>query len=117
MSAFTLYGIPSCDSCRKAQAALKAAGHSVVFRDIRAEPLADDTRAAFLQAFGDALINRASTTWRALDAATRAQAPEALLAQYPTLMKRPVIRGEGGALWLGWSAKVQEAVLAPKAMP
>jgi arsenate reductase-like glutaredoxin family protein len=34
-----LYGIPTCDTCRKARAALEAAGHAVQVRDVRAEPL------------------------------------------------------------------------------
>ena len=102
-----LYGIPTCDTCRKAQKALMAAGHEVSFRDVRAEPLTDAERAEFLAAFGERLINRASTTWRGLDAAERAQNPEVLLAAHPTLMKRPVIRG--AALTLGWDKLAQAA--------
>lgn len=95
-----LYGLKSCDSCRKAGRLLAAAGHAVVFRDVRAEPLTPAERAEFLAAFGPALINRASATWRGLDAAAREAAPEALLAAHPALMKRPVIRA-GAALHLG----------------
>ena len=62
-----LYGIPTCDTCRKAQKALVAAGHEITFRDVRAAPLTAAERAEFLSAFGDSLLNRASTTWRALD--------------------------------------------------
>lgn len=36
-----LYGIPTCDSCKKAQKALEAAGHVVQFRDIRKNPLTE----------------------------------------------------------------------------
>ena len=72
-------------------------------------PNAED-RARFLEAFGEALINRASTTWRGLDAGEREKSPEALLAAHPTLMKRPVI-ARGEKLWLGWSKAVQGDVL------
>lgn len=109
-----LYGIPTCDTCRKACAALAAAGHAVTFRDIRAEPLDSDEWAEFLAAFGDALINRASATWRGLDSRARARALAGagaeLLAAHPALMKRPVIRA-GGRLLLGWTAEVRAAVL------
>ena len=105
-----LYGIPNCDTCRKARAALVAAGHDVVFRDIRTEPLSADERGEFLAQFGPALINRASTTWRGLDEAARSASEEALLAAHPTLMKRPVIRS-GGKLHLGWKGDVQAALL------
>ena len=36
-----LYGIPTCDTCKKALKALKDEGHEVIFRDIRAEPLSE----------------------------------------------------------------------------
>ncbi len=105
-----LYGIPSCDTCRKARAALAAAGHAVTFRDVRADPLDATERAEILAAFGEAAINRASATWRGLDAAARTAGAAALLAAHPALMKRPVIRaGEG--LHLGWTAEVRAALL------
>ncbi len=105
-----LYGLKTCDTCRKALKALEAAGHDVTFRDVRAEPLSAEDIAKFHAAFGDKLINRASTTWRGLDEAERAKSPKALLAQHPTLMKRPVIEA-GGSLYLGWKADVQSALL------
>ncbi|WP_413876154.1 arsenate reductase family protein [Albidovulum sp.] len=112
-----LYGIPNCDTCRMARAALAAAGHAVTFRDIRAEPLNRAERAEFLAAFGDGLINRASATWRGLDSQARAaagagaaMAAAEVLAAHPTLMRRPVIRA-GGRLHLGWTAETRAALL------
>ncbi|RWR14340.1 arsenate reductase family protein [Paenirhodobacter populi] len=101
-----LYGIPTCDTCRKAKKALEAAGQAVTFRDVRAEPLTPDEIGTFLAAFGDRLVNRASTTWRGLSETERAETPEALLAAHPALMKRPVLRS-GDRLTLGWDAKTQ----------
>ena len=106
-----LYGIKSCDTCRKALKALSEAGRDVVFRDVRAEPLTEAEIASFHAAFGERLINRASTTWRSLGEAERAAPPEALLASHPTLMKRPVIDRDG-SLTLGWGKDVQVALLA-----
>lgn len=101
-----LYGIATCDTCKKAQKALTAAGHSVTFRDVRATPLTEAEIAEFVTAFGDAIINRQSTTWRGLSDFLRMSEPEAQLAAQPTLMKRPVIRSDAG-LTLGWDADVQ----------
>lgn len=98
-----LYGLPSCDTCRKAKKALLAAGHEVVLRDVRAEPLSGDQIAGFLAAFGDKLINRKSTTWRQLSEDERASEPAALLAAHPALMKRPVVVA-GDRQTLGWDA-------------
>ncbi|PYF10214.1 arsenate reductase-like glutaredoxin family protein [Rhodobacter viridis] len=104
-----VYGIKTCGTVQKALAALTAAGKAPVLRDIRKEPLTADERAEFIAAFGEKLINRSSTTWRALSEAERAAPIEALLQAHPTLMKRPVIRGNG--LTLGWDAAVQMAQL------
>ncbi|RWR31991.1 hypothetical protein D2T31_03270 [Sinirhodobacter populi] len=101
-----LYGIPTCDTCRKAKKALEAAGQAVTFRDVRAEPLKADEIGTFLAAFGDRLVNRASTTWRGLSETERAETPEALLAAHPALMKRPILQSDD-RLTLGWDAKTQ----------
>ena len=100
-----LYGIKTCDTCRKAAKAL-----GLTMRDVRADPLSSDDIARFLQAFGSDLVNTRSTTWRGLDEAERARTPEALLADHPTLMKRPVIEKDG-QLYLGWGAAVKAALL------
>lgn len=105
-----IYGLKNCDTCRKALNALQEAGHVPTFRDIRAAPLSDDEIGRFLACFGEALLNRRSTTWRGLDAAERSADPAALLAAHPALMKRPVIEADG-ALYLGWGPDVRAALL------
>jgi Spx/MgsR family transcriptional regulator len=104
-----LYGIPTCDTCRKARKALEAAGQEVRFHDLRAQPLSAEQLARFHAAFGDKLLNRASTTWRGLDEAARAQPVLDLLQAHPTLIKRPII--EGAELTLGWDKTAQAAHL------
>ena len=101
-----IYGISTCDTVRKARKALEAAGLAPAFRDVRAEPLNAPEIAEFEAAFGDKIVNRASTTWRGLSDAERAAPVADLLGAYPALMKRPVIR-EGDKLTLGWTPAVQ----------
>ncbi|MPL93329.1 hypothetical protein SDC9_39455 [bioreactor metagenome] len=105
-----LYGIKSCDTVKKALKALEAAGRRVEFRDVRGTPLSAAEIDAFLAAFGEKLVNRSSTTWRGLSEAERARPAAELLAEHPTLMKRPVIR-DGAKLTLGWGAAEQAAWL------
>jgi arsenate reductase len=105
-----LYGISTCDTCKKALKALAAAGHDPQFRDVRAEPLTTAEIAEFVQEFGSLIINQKSTTWRGASDWLKASEPEEQLAQQPTLMKRPVIRGEAG-LTLGWDEAVQAKYL------
>ena len=100
-----IYGIKTCDTCRKA---VKAMG--VELTDIRAEPLSREQLERFYTAFGEALLNTRSTTWRGLSEEERARPPLDLLADHPTLMKRPVIEKDG-ALYLGWGKDVQAALL------
>ena len=101
-----VYGIKTCGTVQKALAALSAAGKAPVLRDIRKAPLTEAEIAEFIAAFGEKLINRSSTTWRGLSEAER-DAPIAMLLQaHPTLMKRPVIRGD--SLTLGWDAAAQK---------
>lgn len=100
-----IWGIPTCDTCRKARAALPGA----TFRDIRAQPLTEAERADLLARFGDRAINRASTTWRGLSDSDRALPGAELLARHPTLMKRPVIRA-GDAVHLGFGPDVRAAL-------
>ena len=105
-----VYALKTCDTCRRAIAEIKAAGHTPKVTDVRADGISAADRARFLGAFGDALINRSSATWRGLSEEERARDAADLLADHPTLMKRPVIEA-GGKLYLGWKPDVKQAVL------
>lgn len=105
------FGLKSCDTCRKAQKALTEAGYDLTVQDVRTDGLGAATIARFLEAFSDDLVNRRSTTWRGLSEADRARDPATLLAENPTLMKRPVIETDDGTLHLGWGKDVQSALL------
>ena len=105
-----LYGIPTCDTCKKALKALQAAGHDVTFRDVRATPLTAAEIDEIVTEFGDRVINKTSTTYRAFSDFLKASDPEAQISAQPTVMKRPVIRN--GAEWhLGWDGAVQAKLL------
>ena len=88
-----LYGLKTCDSCRKARKALQ--NKQVEYIDVREGQVPGAVLEAALAKFGDALLNRASTTWRGLDEVARASDPLALLKANPTLMKRPLIVHDG----------------------
>jgi len=103
-------GLKSCDTCRKALKAIRAAGIEPTVQDVRADGLSPDDIATLTTTFGDKAINRASTTWRGLSDDEKAQAPETQLAANPTLLKRPAILQDG--TWtLGWKPDVAAQVL------
>lgn len=105
-----LFGIPTCDSCKKALKALEADGHDVRFRDVRAAPLSEDEIALIVREFGDRVINKQSTTYRSFSDFLKMSEPEAQIAAQPTVMKRPVIHA-GDAWYLGWDDEVQSRLL------
>jgi len=108
-----LYGIPTCDACRKARKTLESNGLEVKFRDVRTDPLTHSDIARFFAVFGPKLLNTRSTTWRALSGDERSGDPAALLIAHPALMKRPVIMA-GATLTLGWDAAAQAAHLGDR---
>ncbi len=105
-----LYGISTCDTCKKALKSLQNAGHEVTFRDVRAQPLTAGEIDQIVIEFGDRVINKQSTTYRGFSDFLKASEPEAQIASQPTVMKRPVIQADGH--WhLGWDVTVQSALL------
>lgn len=100
-----LYGLKTCDTCRKALKALPEA----TLVDVRAEGVPEDVLAAALEQFGAALVNTRSTTWRGLDDEARSGEPLELLKAHPSLMKRPLIVS-GTDMYLGWAKDTQAAL-------
>ncbi|SBP88553.1 ArsC family reductase [Thiomonas delicata] len=106
----TLYGIPNCDTVKKARAWLGAQGVAHAFHDFKKQGVPEAALDAWLASLGwEALVNRKGTTWRDLDDATRAavvdaaSARRALLAR-PSLIKRPVVQWADGAVTAGFDA-------------
>lgn len=100
-----LYGLKTCDTCRKALKVLENAQ----FVDVRAEGVPENILKTAYEEFGSALVNTRSTTWRGLSEEERGQEPISLLQAHPTLMKRPLIEADG-KLYLGWGKDVQAAL-------
>lgn len=107
MAEVQILGLTVCDSCRAARKALEAAGHAVAFRDLRKEPIGKDEILKLWQELGPSLLNKSSTTWRGLSEDEKARDPVELLAEHPTLIKRPIV-SDGAKRSLGWNAAVQK---------
>jgi len=106
-----VYGISTCDSTKAALKALKRADKDATFRDIRAEPLSAAEIEEIIGEFGDAAVNKQSTTYRSFSPFLRESEPEAQIAAQPTVMKRPVIRN--GSSWtIGWDAEIEAKLTA-----
>ena len=108
-----LYGISTCDTCKRALKVLETAGKAVTFRDIRANPLSRAEIDAIVTEFGSRAINTQSTTYRSFNDFLKASEPEAQIAAQPTVMKRPVIQ-DGDRWYLGWDSATAETLLGPR---
>lgn len=99
-----LYGLKACDTCRRALKSLL--NEKVAFVDVRAEGVPKSLLEKAYAEFGDALINKSSTTWRGLNEMQRSLNPIILLQTHPVLMKRPLIV-QGVNMTLGWKPDVK----------
>jgi Spx/MgsR family transcriptional regulator len=104
----TLYGIKNCDTVKKARNWLQEHGVEYQFHDFRVDGLEAEQVSGWLQELGwENLLNRRSTSWKALDETTRNSMDEqsalaAIMAQ-PTLIKRPLL-DTGHERFTGFSA-------------
>jgi Spx/MgsR family transcriptional regulator len=113
----TLYGIPNCDTVKKARAWLAGQGIAAEFVDFKKGGVPPDALDRWLTALGwEALLNRRGTTWRQLDDALRAQITDAataraLMLAHPSAVKRPVVDW-GGRTTVGFDPGAWSALAA-----
>ncbi|MEL7045416.1 MAG: Spx/MgsR family RNA polymerase-binding regulatory protein [Pseudomonadota bacterium] len=91
-----LYGIRSCDTVRKARRWLDEHAFSYDYFDLREDALDADTVRGWIDRIGwEQVINRRSTSWKALAPEARdtmdAESALAAVMEQPTLVKRPVL--------------------------
>ena len=105
-----LYGIATCDTVRAARAWLIAHGHEVAFHDFKKSGVPADRLAAWVHTLGwDRVLNRRGTTWRKLDLALRDAVVDAasamkLMHAQASVIKRPVVEWDDGAVTVGFDA-------------
>lgn len=92
----TLYGIPNCDTVKKARAWLDARGTAYVFHDYKKAGIDRARLEAWVAELGwETLLNRAGTTFRKLADVDRANLDAAravqLMLAAPSMIKRPVL--------------------------
>jgi Spx/MgsR family transcriptional regulator len=104
----TVYGIPNCDTVKKARAWLTAQGLAYSFHDFKKHGVPANTLPVWASAVGwNKLLNRQSTSWRKLDASAqaRAETPQGvqnLALDNPSIIKRPVVQWPKGDVTVGF---------------
>ena len=119
----TVYGIPNCDTIKKARAWLSEHGVAHAFVDFKKQGVDAAALARWLVQPGwQALLNTRGSTWRRLDDATRAAVTDAasaraLMLAQPSVIKRPVVGWPDGSISVGfepgdWQTRLVRAGLA-----
>ena len=101
--ALQLYCIPNCDTVKKARTFLTAGGVAHDFHDYKKAGVPSDALARWVARWGwEAVLNRAGTTFKALPDADKTGLDVgkamALMLANPSMIKRPIVEGEGVAL-------------------
>jgi arsenate reductase (glutaredoxin) len=110
----TLYGIPNCDTVKKARAWLAERGKSHEFHDFKKHGVPAAALARWADALGwESLLNRKGTTWRKLASAEQSAvhgstSAQALMRAQASVIKRPVVDWGDGDLTVGFDPQAWE---------
>jgi arsenate reductase (glutaredoxin) len=103
-----LYGIPNCDTVKKARAWLDANGVAYEFHDFKKQGVPEHLLSGWLADVGwETLLNSKGSTWRKLDAAVQAgvvdaASAKALMMANASVIKRPVVQWRSAVLTVGF---------------
>lgn len=107
--AVTVFGIPNCDTVKKARVWLQNQGLAYQFHDFKKDGVPPEALTRWMQAVGwEVLLNRKGTTWRKLDAALQnsvinAASAAALMQAQASVIKRPVVQWPDGRITVGFA--------------
>jgi len=110
----TLYGIPNCDTMKKARKWLDEAGVEYQFHNYKKDGLDPALAEQWLSELGwEVLINKRGTTWRALTDEQKTnmdnQNALAVMLDNPSIIKRPLL-DTGSSKTLGFKAEQYESL-------
>lgn len=112
----TLYGIPNCDTVKKARAYLDGRGLGYHFHDYKKAGVTAADLERWSEVVGwERLLNKAGSTFKKLPDADKADIDAAkaiaLMVANPSMIKRPVVEG-GKTLLVGFAPAVYDAELS-----
>jgi len=114
-----LYGIPNCNTVKKARTWLAERDIEIPFHDFKKQGVSEALLKPWLKQVGrEKLVNRQGTTWRQLpDEAKAAASDEAgairLMLEKPSVIKRPVLEKDG-KITLGFDEAVYQSLFGIK---
>lgn len=96
-----VYGIPNCNTVKKARTWLEEHGKAYEFHDYKKQGVPEATLKAAMKQLGwEALVNRAGPTWRKLpdevkSSVTSATSALAVMKEHSSVIKRPLLERDG----------------------
>jgi len=110
-----LYGIPNCDTMKKARAWLAEHGIDYHFHDYKKEGIDEATLRGWIEQVGwEMLLNRRGMMWRKVPPEVREHIDEAsairLMLETPSIIKRPVLIDEQGQVHVGFKPEQYQAL-------
>jgi len=112
----TMYGIPNCDTIKKAKKYLSDKNIEFTFHDYRKDGVSEELVAEFCKNLGwEQVLNKRGTTYRALSDDEKSNLSEASaithLVTAPAMIKRPILE-VNGKLHLGFKAAQYDEIFA-----
>ena len=113
-----VYGIPNCNTVKKARVWLEERGLAYEFHDYKKQGVSEALMAKLLQDYGhETLINRKGPTWRNLPDPVKAGVKDAasalpVMQANPSAIKRPIVERDGDYLF-GFDATAYQDFFKP----
>ena len=113
------YGIPNCDTVKRARVWLQDKGIDADFHDYKTAGITRERISSWLKHTDwETLLNRRGLTWRKLPEARKVAIKDAvgaieLMLEQPTVIKRPVLE-YGAKLLVGFDAGSYAKLLEPR---
>ncbi len=110
-----IYGIPNCDTMKKARRWLEANGIEYDFHDYKKHGVPEKNLKNWIKQTGwETILNRRGTTWRKLDDELKDNIDEAaavkVMLNNPSIIKRPVLES-GKLLLIGFNEEQYKRLL------
>lgn len=113
----TAYGIPNCNTVKKAVTWLKDQELPYTFHDFKKQGVTTDQLNGWCAIFGwERVLNKKGTTWRKLSAEEQAAVKDqssavAVMLANPSSIKRPIIEQDGKAILIGFQEEEYGTIL------
>lgn len=112
-----VYGIPNCDTVKKARAWFADQGIAYEFHDFKKQGVPQPQLDHWLESVSwEKLVNRKGNTWRTLDATTQTSVVDAasavpVMLAHSSVIKRPVVQWPGGQVTVGFDQATWKAIV------